>query len=227
MLDSRILIFVGTLGSGKTEWCLNLARFFRKKTGKVAVIDLDIINPYFVVRQVATELQKEGIRVVSVGGDAKWGDLPLIASEAFPVLGDKGLDKVLVDVGGDAKGAIALAQFADVLANYSYKVGLVLNPYRPQTSSYDSVRKLIEGIELSSKLKCDFILSNPNLGLSTTFDDVLSGHEIVLDIASRLKLPVVYVGVPKGISLPKDTDNILGTPLFILERRLLLPWERG
>ena len=50
--SKRLYIFTGHYGSGKTEVSVNFARMLNKRnkaTGgrKVAIIDMDIINPFF------------------------------------------------------------------------------------------------------------------------------------------------------------------------------------
>ena len=45
-LNARYYVIVGNYGSGKTELSLALARRLRRETvGRVALVDLDIVNP--------------------------------------------------------------------------------------------------------------------------------------------------------------------------------------
>ena len=47
MFDKKIIIICGHYGSGKTNIAVNLARLFSENGKKVALVDLDIVNPYF------------------------------------------------------------------------------------------------------------------------------------------------------------------------------------
>ena len=56
----KAIAVTGALGSGKTEWVLNLALGLKTTEEKVTIADADIINPYFCIRQVVTALEKKG-----------------------------------------------------------------------------------------------------------------------------------------------------------------------
>ena len=43
----RIRIITGHYGSGKSELSVNMVMELRKQFDKVAIVDLDIANPYF------------------------------------------------------------------------------------------------------------------------------------------------------------------------------------
>ena len=47
MFDERITIFTGHFGSGKTEVAVNYARQTARAGKKTAIVDLDIVNPFF------------------------------------------------------------------------------------------------------------------------------------------------------------------------------------
>ena len=58
-----IVIIVGNYGSGKTEVSINLA-VNRKQSGlEVRIADLDLVNPYFRVREARKRLHQLGIDV--------------------------------------------------------------------------------------------------------------------------------------------------------------------
>ena len=54
----KVIAVTGRLGSGKTEFLLNLASAFKTIDEDVTVVDVDITNPYFCVREIAAKLQK-------------------------------------------------------------------------------------------------------------------------------------------------------------------------
>lgn len=47
----RIRIITGHYGSGKSELSVNMVMELRKQFDKVAIVDLDIANPYFRSRE--------------------------------------------------------------------------------------------------------------------------------------------------------------------------------
>ena len=65
--DRRILVVTGHYGSGKTEFCVSLAmRLARMGYGpyrRLALIDLDIANPYFRSRERKAVLEAAGVGV--------------------------------------------------------------------------------------------------------------------------------------------------------------------
>jgi Ni2+-binding GTPase involved in maturation of urease and hydrogenase len=49
-------IVVGSFGSGKTEIAINYSIYCRKSCANVAIVDLDIVNPYFRTREAKDTL---------------------------------------------------------------------------------------------------------------------------------------------------------------------------
>mgnify|MGYP001068191323 CR=1 FL=1 len=75
----RITFLTGYYGSGKTEIALNLAM----KERLDAVVDLDIINPYFRSREGADILQEAGIEIISNDlENGTFADLPFLSKTA-------------------------------------------------------------------------------------------------------------------------------------------------
>ena len=66
--DKRVRIIVGHYGSGKTEFSVNYAlKLARMDLGgaKVAISDLDVINPYFRSWEKEEILESNGITALS------------------------------------------------------------------------------------------------------------------------------------------------------------------
>ena len=65
--DRRVLVVTGHYGSGKTEFSVSLAMLLAKRGfgpyARLALCDLDIINPYFRSREQKAQLESAGIRV--------------------------------------------------------------------------------------------------------------------------------------------------------------------
>ncbi|GAI72150.1 unnamed protein product, partial [marine sediment metagenome] len=80
-MNKRIKIFVGGFGSGKTEIAINYSIDCRKSHAKVAIVDLDIVNPYFRTRETRNALNHKDVKVVAPEGKFTYADVPLISPE--------------------------------------------------------------------------------------------------------------------------------------------------
>jgi len=218
----------GALGSGKSEWVLNLAQGFRQRGDRpVTIADIDITNPYFCVREIADTLVQDGFRVVTALGEARWGDSPALSAEVKRSLAGDG--RVLLDVGGDPRGAMALTQLAPEIRETGYDLILVVNAYRPQTRTPEGITALCQAISAVGELAVSALVSNSHLMKETTWDHVIRGAEVVAKAAELLGLPLIFAGVD-AVMAGKASDRpetVGGVPLWPLERHILLPWERG
>ena len=52
----RIKVLVGEFGSGKTELTVNLASYMQRAGMTAAVIDMDLVKPYFRTREHSARL---------------------------------------------------------------------------------------------------------------------------------------------------------------------------
>ena len=57
----RTIAVMGHYGSGKTEFCVNLAMKMKEDVSDLALIDLDIANPYFRSRERQKQLEAAGV----------------------------------------------------------------------------------------------------------------------------------------------------------------------
>ena len=62
-MDKRYTVLVGNYGSGKTELAIAIARTQRAREpeGRIALVDLDIVNPYFRSAEQHALLEAEGV----------------------------------------------------------------------------------------------------------------------------------------------------------------------
>jgi len=127
----RILLFVGNYGSGKTEVSVSLA-IRLAKDHRVAVADLDVVNPYFRCREARGEMESRGIRVINPEGEYRAADLPIILPEIRGAV-QAGEEFLIMDVGGDDVGARVLGSLADVFCGRAYAMLQVVNAKRPFT----------------------------------------------------------------------------------------------
>lgn len=225
----KAIAVTGALGSGKTEWVLNLSAGFRALGDDVTIADADIINPYFCVRQVTDALEAEGFSVITAPGQAKWSDMPVVTSEVARALTMEG-KRVLLDIGGDAEGALAIKQYEPQLKMANALLILVVNAFRPQTSDVTSIKVMRARMEAYGCLPVGAVISNSHLMGETTPEMVLEGYNRVQEAADAMNLPLLFASTraeyhDATVELFKSKG--LSVPLWPLSRHMLLPWEPG
>ncbi|WP_459130189.1 nucleotide-binding protein [Guggenheimella bovis] len=189
---SKLQIITGHYGSGKTEFAVSLAMKLAKEGKRVALADLDIVNPYFRSRERADVMEKAGIRVISSSlGHSSTLDLPAVSAEIRGPIQDESMD-VILDIGGDSVGARVLVNFLEDIKTRGYELNLVVNAYRPETRTADDVIRYIESIEFVSTLKFTGLISNTHLLRETTKEDVMAGLRLTKEVSERTHLPIVY-----------------------------------
>lgn len=190
----RITLFAGHYGSGKTNVAINYAKWLRRSCSEVAMADLDIVNPYFRTKDSADELRKAGIELVVSGYANSNVDFPAMPKEAYALFAGGG--KVVVDVGGDDRGALALGRYVgDIRNENDYEMLAVVNFSRPLTSTPAEAMAVLKEIEEACSLPFTGIVNNTNLGMSTTADDVVESARIAGDLSRMMGLPVRFTSV--------------------------------
>ncbi len=200
MTDKKAIIITGHYGSGKTNIAVNLAVEYAEKGEKVCVIDLDIVNPYFRTADFGTLFEDKGIYLVAPQYANTNLDIPSLGFDMAALL--RGYDRVVVDVGGDDAGAIALGQYATILKNFGYEMLYIINSYRFLTSTPEETLELLRDIELVSSLKATGVVNSSNLGLETTAEDILRSMDYAEASAKAAGLPLVFTAAMKGIEVP-------------------------
>jgi len=111
--------------------------------------------------------------------------------------------KAIYDLGGDNVGARVFRQFGDFdLTEVDHL--LVVNTYREETNSKDKIIKMINSIEGSSGLKIKGLINNTNLLKETTFEDVLFGQEVILEVSKELSIDIVYTCVHETLKIEEN-----------------------
>jgi hypothetical protein len=224
----RTIAVTGALGSGKTEFALNLARGLKKNGLRVTIADADIINPYFCVRQITKPLEQEGFSILNPPENAKWSDMSVInARIGNAIAGTRsGLsDHVVIDVGGDAGGVTALKQFEPDIVSAGYELVLIVNPYRPKTSTPAGVKRMADRMEAICGLKIGALVSNSHLMESTTAEDVARGFDVVREAGGNMSLPVLCATVIPELCVEASVLLKGLVPVWPLIRFMKRPWE--
>ena len=113
----RITIITGHYGSGKTNLSVNLAVNAAKEGKKVTVVDLDIVNPYFRTADFQQLFNEMGITLLAPDYANSNLDIPALSFDVEQ-LACQNNGNLIIDVGGDDAGAIALGRYADALEQF-------------------------------------------------------------------------------------------------------------
>jgi hypothetical protein len=222
MNNTRLNIFVGHFGSGKTEIAINFAIHLKKYYNKVSIVDLDIVNPYFRTKDVTGILEHKGIKVIAPMFANTNVDIPALPAEIISLFQDKEY-RVVFDVGGDDIGATALGRYYKYFANEKYQMFFVANMKRALTNNAGNTIELLREIEKKSRLKVSDLINNTNLSYSSTIEDLLKGQKVIEKIYREIKVPIRYITGKHEIlsQLPHD----LKEKAFPLRLYLKMPWE--
>lgn len=194
-MDKRITILAGHYGSGKTNVAVNLAMTMARAGEKVAVADLDIVNPYFRTKDSMEDFEKAGIRLISSEYANTNVDIPALPQEMYAVIDDK-TTKFVLDIGGDDRGALALGRLAPAIREESdYEMLLVANFFRPLTRDSASLIEVMREMEIASGIPFTGIVNNSNLGEETEPEDVLRSVETALQFSKEAALPLMMTTV--------------------------------
>ena len=191
----RIVLLSGHYGSGKTNIAVNLALRMKAARGKVAIADIDIVNPYFRTKDSQAELEKAGIRLICSDFAGSNVDLPALPQDVYAITDEPDLFSV-IDVGGDDRGALALGRWRDaILRENDYEMLFVVNRFRPLTADALSTIEVMREIELASGMPFTAVVNNSNLGEETTVHDVLNSRDYAAEICERTGLPLKMTAV--------------------------------
>ncbi len=195
----RVTLFCGHYGSGKTNVALNYALHLRQDGGEVTVADLDIVNPYFRTKDSRRELEEAGIRLICSEYANTNVDIPALPSDLYSITDDKSR-RVVIDVGGDDRGALALGRISPaILDEDSYEMLLVINRYRPLTPDAPSTVEVMREIEQAGGIRFTGLVNNSNLGELTDEETVLSSVAYAKEVSALTGLPVVMTTVKQPL----------------------------
>jgi energy-coupling factor transporter ATP-binding protein EcfA2 len=185
----RILIVTGHYGSGKTEFAVSFAlltaRMRDRPYPRLALVDLDIANPYFRSRERRELLEEAGIGVYgSVYKTEITAELPALSANIRTPLEDEGCF-VIVDAGGNDSGALVLNQFGKYFTPEQAAVAAVINANRPETRDADGAVRHLSAIEGVTGLRIEGIINNTHLLRQTTPETIIGGHALCAAVCDR------------------------------------------
>ncbi len=201
--NKRITLLCGHYGSGKTNVAVNLAMLLKEQYEKVTVADLDIVNPYFRTKDSSDDLAKAGIKLICSEFANSNVDIPALPQEMYSITDDTS-HRVLIDVGGDDRGALALGRLAPaILEENDYEMLMVINGCRPLTRTAEDTIEVMREIESACGIKFTGLVNNSNLGEETTAQDVINSLKYANEVSKASGLPL------RATSFKADLNNEL------------------
>ena len=221
--DRRIRIITGHYGSGKTEFAVNYVKKLRESVdGRVAIADLDIVNVYFRSREKKEELEEKGIQVIASNLDTAVADVPEVSGAmTMPVINKE--YQYVVDLGGNDVGTLVLGRIKPLLDHAEADFFMVVNAYRPNTSTPEGIIEQMENLEYAAGLKVTGFINNTNLVRETTAECLLHGDEVLKEVTKRTGVPVKYVSYVKDVMTEEIPEGLSGE-LFPMEFNMRKTW---
>ena len=221
--DRRIRIITGHYGSGKTEFAVNYVKKLRESVdGRVAIADLDIVNVYFRSREKKEELEEKGIQVIASNLDTAVADVPAVSGAmTMPVINKE--YQYVVDLGSNDVGTLVLGRIKPLLDHAEADFFMVVNAYRPNTSTPEGIIEQMENLEYAAGLKVTGFINNTNLVRETTAECLLHGDEVLKEVTKRTGVPVKYVSYVKDVMTEEIPEGLSGE-LFPMEFNMRKTW---
>ena len=200
-LSKRVILLAGHYGSGKSTVALGIAEMLRHENpqGRIALADLDIVNPYFRTADCADVLEKLGVELIASAYAGSNVDVPAMPAGAYRVISDREL-RVIVDVGGDDRGALAMGRYAPGLCGENnFDMLAVINRSRPLTRTPSDTVQVLREIESACGLAFTGIVNCTNYGRETTADAINDSRGYASDVSAIMGLPVVFSAVRQDL----------------------------
>ena len=218
----RITMVTGHFGSGKSEIAINLAKKWNRDEEKVGIVDLDIVNPFFCVRDFREELESEGIEVIAANKEWSNAELMMVPKEVRGIFVRPDI-RFIMDIGGDDSGAIVLGQYSEDFKHEPYDSYFVINTQRPMTPNEVGIKEYLMDIEKSSRLKVTHLISNTNLSYETEINDIIKGDQMVHELSKELNIPHLYTAVRED--LVDEIKGKLHGEILPLKIHMKTPWR--
>lgn len=209
----RVIVIAGHYGSGKTELAVSLAMRLSaqqdREYPRLAVVDLDIANPYFRSRERMQLLREHGVSMYadvfqSTGTTA---ELPALTAALRAPLEDEGC-RTIIDLGGNDAGARVLRQFRKYFEGDAHELWAVVNFRRYETLTVEKAREHVDAIAAELQLPVNGLVNNTHLLRETTPDILREGQALAEQLSADMGIPLLYTCYPAGIIRPEDIPDL-------------------
>lgn len=192
---ARCYVLTGNYGSGKTEIALNMSIACSAK-GKTALVDMDVVNPYFRSAEHGPMLEEKGIRLIAPTFANTAVDVPAIRAEVFAAFS---YSYAVFDAGGDPVGASVLGSVADRFEGQEeHTVYYVVNARRPLQQTAEQAAEMLRLIEGKARMRVSGLINNTNLARETSVDDLLFGYAMCGELSRLTGIPVALTSGEAG-----------------------------
>lgn len=226
MFDKRVNIFTGHFGSGKTEVAVNYALKLAEAEYKTAIVDFDIVNPFFRTADAKEELEKNNIWVILPMYANTNVDVPAIPPEIYSMFQKKEYRAVL-DVGGDDLGAKAVSRFKEEIVSDDYEMFFVVNTRRGMTDTPGKIIEMIALVEESANIKVTKLVNNTNLLDETTPEILLEGNRIIAQASEKSGIPIGMTAGMEEVVKNLTSEMLGGSEILPMIKQIHLPWNKG
>ncbi len=209
----RMIVIAGHYGSGKTELAVSLAMELAQKDKRdyprLAIVDLDVANPYFRSRERMDLLEAHGVSVYgdtfhSTGATA---ELPALTAALRAPLEDEEC-QTIIDLGGNDAGARVLRQFGKYFEGNDHELWAVVNFRRYETLTVETAREHVEAIQNELRIPVTGLVNNTHLLRETTADIIREGYEKAKKLSDEINISLLFTCYPAGIVQPEVLKGI-------------------
>ena len=216
-MKKRIHIIMGHYGTGKSEVSINLAINPSQQKENVVFADMDIVNPYFRSNEAKFVLEDHGVKVITTKYANTNVDVPALTGELSKYLVDKG-SELVIDVGGDNAGSLVIGRYRHEIKDEEASVYLVINCFRPETTTVSGALKILEEIHTASRMKVNYIINNSHLMEGTTIQDILKGMEFAAEVSEKTNIPIAFHSIMKNEEL--EFNYTAKEPIFWMSKTM-------
>ena len=227
--ERKFYIVCGHYGCGKSNFSLNLAIDRARKGRKVMLVDLDLVNPYFLSSGYKEKLEDMGITVIApmfANTNVETPGLPANINMVFETDAD-----VVMDVGGDDAGSIVLGRYARQLESVDYEMLYLVNKYRNLTATAEETVEIMKEIQSASRCKVGAVVNNSHLKYETTWETVEHSLAYAEEIAKLAEVPLWATTIPmflyKDEKVQASTEKYGNANWYPVEIYVRAPWESG
>lgn len=216
--QKRVILLTGDYGCGKTNLAVNLALLLAEK-GKVSVVDMDTVNPYFRTADFGEMFSKRGINAVFPQYANTNLDIPVLNFDLENIVSQS--DFTIIDIGGSDAGAYPVGRYESLFRSLGDNLEMlyVFNMYRLCERSASDVVQTLREIEGACRVKCTGLVNNSNLGAETTRDTVAASEKFAEEVSELSGVPIKFTCVLEN---DEQTDEKLP-----VKRLVKLPWEEN